>query len=364
MFMTVLWYVLLGFLALKLAGLLVNLWQFPVLSLAAQTGMAHRHSGRVSLLVPARDEAETLPLTLPGLLAQPADEILVLDDGSRDGTLEVAQALAATDLRVRLLRGAPLPDGWIGKNWACQQLAEAASGEVLVFTDADVLWRPGALPALVSEMARQKAAAFSVFPRQQTETLGERVLLPLIDDMLLSFLPFVLLRLPAPSAAVANGQVFAFQRSAYQRLGGHRAVKGEILEDIRLARRVRRAGLQLGLALGGKLIAVRMYRGYGALVQGFAKSLLAAHGESRGFLIATALGHLLVYTLPPILAFTAPRWGVPVALAFAERGLVNLKTGRGAYWEALLMPLAPLLALPICLRALRPRRVWKGRAYP
>lgn len=357
--MTGLWWLVLGFLTLKLIGLLVNLWQFPVLT----AGTVEGNLKRVSLLVPARNEAETLLHTLPGLLAQSADEILLLDDGSEDGTLEVARRLANTDPRVGLLCGAPLPSGWIGKNWACQQLAAAASGEVLVFTDADVIWQPGALAALVSEMERQQAVAFSIFPRQRTVTLGERTLLPLIDDVLLSFLPFALLRLPVPEAAAANGQVFAFRRSAYERLGGHRAVKGEILEDIRLAQRVRRAGLHLSLALGGELIAVRMYQSYAALVQGFAKSLLAAHNESRGFLVVTALWHLLAYTMPVLLLFIEPRWGMLVALAFLERGLVNFKTGRGAYWEVLLMPLAPLLALPIYVRALGPQRVWKGRVY-
>lgn len=359
MVLMALWWLVLGFLLLKLIGLLINLRQFPVL----KEGSAVKQPERVSLLVPVRNETKTLPHTLPGLLAQPADEILLLDDGSEDGTLEVARCLAGTDPRVRLLQGAPLPEGWVGKNWACQQLADAASGELMVFADADVLWQPGALAALLDELERQEAAALSVFPRQCTKTLGERTLLPLIDDVLLSFLPFGLLRLPVPSAAVANGQVFAFRRSAYGALGGHRAVQGEILEDIRLAQHIRRSRLPLGLALGGELIAVRMYRGYSELVRGLAKSLLAAHNESRILLVATALWHLLAYTLPVVLMFVEPRWGVLVALAFVERGLVNFKTGRGAYWEVLLMPLAPLLALPIYRRAWKPQRNWKGRVY-
>lgn len=357
--MDALWLMVLGFLALKLSGALFNFWRFPVLRAAGSSPAPVR----VSLLVPARNEEATLPETLPGLLDQPAQEVLLLDDASEDRTRQVAQALAEREPRLRVLPGAPLPEGWVGKTWACQQLAAAATGDVLVFTDADVFWRPGALGALLGEMARQEAEAFSVFPRQYTGTLVERTLLPLIDDVLLTLFPFALLRRPLPSAAVANGQVFAFRRRAYCALGGHASVKGELLEDIRLAQRVRRLGLQLGLALGGGLIGVRMYRSYGGLLQGLSKSLLAAHNGSRLFLVASGLWHLLAYTLPVVLLPLEPRWGLLVALAFAERGLVNLKTGRGAYWEALLMPLAPLLAWPVLLRALKRERLWKGRRY-
>lgn len=354
-----LWFTILTFLLLKLAGLLYNLRAFPVL----QSSTAARHPERISLLVPARNEADNLPETLPGFLDQPAHEILLLDDNSEDNTLNIACNLAESNPRLRVLSGSPLPNGWIGKNWACHQLAEAATGSVLIFTDADVNWEPGALDALMQEMTRQQAEAFSVFPRQQTETTTQRTLLPLIDNVLLSFLPFILLRLPAPSAAVANGQVFAFRRSTYDSLDGHRSVKSEILEDIRLAQRVRRKKFQLGLALGGELISVRMYRKDSQLVQGLAKSLLAAHGNSRLFMLIAASWHLLAYTLPVLLLPFSAHWALLVLLAFAERGLVNFKTGRQNYTEMLLMPLAPLLALPVYLSALSKQPVWKGRRY-
>lgn len=358
-FLNILWFTVLAFLLIKLAGLTYNLRFFPVLA----NSKVVKQPERVSLLVPARNEAGNLPETLPGFLAQSATEILLLDDNSEDDTLSFAQALAESDPRLRVLRGSPLPAGWVGKNWACQQLADAATGSVLIFTDADVHWKPGALDALLAEMTLQQADAFSVFPRQQAETLTQRALLPLIDDVLLAFLPFALLRLPAPSAAVANGQVFAFRGTAYDSLGGHRSVKNEILEDIRLAQRVRREGFQLGLALGGEFIAVRMYRNHSQLVQGLAKSLLAAHGNSRVFMMIAAVWHMLAYSLPMLLLPFGTHWGLLVALAFAERALVNFKTGRHTYSEVLLMPLAPLLALPVYLRALGKQQVWKGREY-
>lgn len=373
----VLWSLVVGFLTVKLVGLAINLPLFPRLSLAGEGGQlasgrterrdegaADERLGSVSILLPVRDEAHNLARTLPKTLAQRVGEIVVLNDGSVDDTAEVVRCEAAGDGRVRLLEGEPLPDGWIGKNWACHQLARAATGDRLVFLDADVHLAPGAIAALVTEMDRQRADAFSVFPRQLTGTLGERALLPLVDDVLLSFLPFPLLSTPrAVAAAAANGQAFAFRRASYEAFGGHAAVAGEILEDVLLARHVRRSGHVLGLALGGDAIAVRMYRSYPEMVRGLAKSLLAAHGDVRALLVVAAAWHVVVYTLPAVLVAFDVRWAVPFSAALLERVLVNAKTGRGAPWEALLMPLAPLLALPVHVRALSPRRVWKGRSY-
>ena len=184
------------------------------------------------------------------------------------------------DPRVRLVRGRPRPPGWIGKNWACHQLAEAATGDLLVFCDADVVLAPGALEAVWAHQHRQRAEVFSVFPRQEARGLGERMVVPLIDENLLAFLPHQLLDAPVPAAAVANGQLLAFLRPAYHVVGGHEAVASEIVEDLALGRRARRVGLKLGLSLGGDLVGVRMYDGYASVVAGMGKSMRAAHGAN------------------------------------------------------------------------------------
>jgi len=340
----------------KTAGLIFNLRDFPVLRRGFRPGRP-----RTSLLVPARDEAARLPRVLPGLLAQPADEVLILDDGSTDGT---AGAVASFhDRRLRLLRGEPRPDGWIGKNWACHQLAAAATGELLVFCDADVILRPQALNAVWAEMARQRADVFSVFPRQITGTVGERLLVPLIDETLLSFLPHRLLDLPVPSAATANGQLIAFDRTAYAALGGHAAIHDRIVEDVALARRSRRLGFRLGLALGGDLVQARMYGGYQSTVAGLGKSLRAAHFDSGAVLAASAAFHLAAYTMPWVLWNRGPAWRTAAVLGVAERVLTNAKTGRGAYAEAALVPVTALAALPVYAVAARRRARWKGRVY-
>jgi cellulose synthase/poly-beta-1,6-N-acetylglucosamine synthase-like glycosyltransferase len=356
-----------AFLLLKISVLLVNMAQFPVLRPAgarSRRDPAGPPPGAVSLLVPMRDEAGGLPSTVPGLLRQHAGELILLDDESSDGSGPLAKELLASRPGTRVLHGTPAPPGWTGKSWACHQLAAQAAGSLLVFCDADVLLADGALDAAVTQMRAQRADVFSVFPRQVTATLGEHLITPLIDDVLLCFLPFGLLSADVPSAATASGALLVFTRQAYGAVGGFAAVRGEITEDLAIARRTRAAGLKLGLALGGGLVSTRMYNGYRAVVAGMGRGLLSAAGGSRGRLVAGTGWHLLAYTLPCVLAVRQRPWAFPVLLGMTERALVELKTGRREWWQAVLPPLSPLAALPIVVRALRGTQRWKGRVYP
>ena len=398
--MTLLFRAVLGFLLLKLATLLVNLAWFPVLGMrdvhAERRGGLHRTrrpqdsrpqdsrpqgsrpqgsrpqpgAPRVSLLIPMRDEAATLAGHLPAMLAQSGvSELIVLDDQSSDGSAELAASILAHSSvagagTARLVRGRPPPPGWVGKNWACAQLAGAASGELLVFCDADVLLAPGAVEAVLHAMAEQRADVFSVFPRQLTGSLGEALLTPLIDDVLLCFLPFGLLSVDVPAAATANVSVLALNRRALAELAGFAAVRSEIVEDVAIARRARRAGLTLGLALGGDLVRTRMYTGYREAVAGLGRGLLGVTGGSRVRLVAAAGWHLAVYTLPLVAAIGRRRWLAPLGLGLAERLLVGLKCHPRTAWQAILTPLCPIAFIPVASQAMRRRQHWKGRSYP
>lgn len=341
-----------GVLAVKLVTLVINSFTFPHLQKGRRTGRE-----RVSVLIPARNEEANLARYLPGLLAQGASEVIVLDDQSSDRTSVVARAAGAT-----VINGTALPAGWRGKNWACHQLAQAASGDVLVFTDADVMWREGALHAVLRQLESSGAGLLSVFPRQHNETVGERLLTPLVDDVLLSLFPVPLLKVPSAAASAANGQVMAFTREAYGRSGGHAGVRGELLEDVKLGRNVKGSGERLALALGGDLIGVRMYRSYPESVAGFAKSMPGFHGNSRAVLLGSWLLTFVTYTLPLF-----QRQGRPLlAAALLEGLLVRRITGRTTpadLLEVLLTPFVPLMALPVYRRALSREIEWKGRQY-
>jgi len=351
-------YGVLAWLGLKLLVLLLNMLFFPVLKREKLGGPRPT----VSLLVPARNEAHNLAETLPGFLLQGVQEILILDDHSSDATARVVEQFSRQDVRVRLIPGLPKPEGWIGKTWACHQLAQAAQGEVLIFTDADVHWRKCGVRAVLAHMQRSGAGLVSVYPRQMTRSLVERVLLPLIDDVLLCYLPYPLLKTPFLSASAANGQVMAFTRRAYLASGGHAAVRGEVLEDVRLAQKTKAAGQRLALALGGSLVAVRMYRSFAEIVEGLGKNLIEFHGRSRLLLALSYVGHLLAYTLCWPLALLEPGWLLVGGMGLLERLLLNLKTRR-EWWEFLLVPLAPPLSTPIYLRSGQKRYTWKGREY-
>ncbi|TKV59264.1 glycosyltransferase [Nakamurella flava] len=351
----------LAFLATKLGVLLANCALFPTLRPAGT--VPHRRP-RVALLVPLRNEAKRLPATLPGFLAAGADEVVFLDDESTDGCADLVRQhpRRADEPPVRVITSAPRPDGWLGKTWACQQLAATTTAERLVFVDADVHLAPGAVTAIVDEMDRQDAEVFSVFSRHLTGTWAERLLTPLIVDVVLCFLPFPALRTPVRAAATAHGAVLAFTRPAYDAVGGFAAVRAEVVEDIALARRTRRRGRRLGLALGGPVAQIRMYRGAREVLVGLSRGLVPVAGGSRVAVVAGWAAHVAVYTVPTALLLRRPRrWWPAVAMAVAERALVEAKTGGRDWAAALATPVVPLAAAPIVARSLRREQTWKGR---
>ena len=203
-----------------MAGIaIVNTLLFPRLGRAGHPDT----QPKVSILIPARNEAAVIGRTLRSLLVQSYRnfEIIVLDDQSTDDTADIVRNLAKDSPRLRLIKGRPLPAGWLGKNWACQQLAGAAEGEWLIFSDADVTWRPDALSDLVAEMSRTHADLLTVWPTQWTETWAERLTVPLMALVVLGYLPLPLVHhTPWASFAAANGQLLAFRRKAYQAVGG------------------------------------------------------------------------------------------------------------------------------------------------
>ncbi len=324
---------------------------------------------RVSLLVPARNEATNLAETLPMLLATeyPDLEILVLDDGSTDSTARVVRSFMAGDTRLRLLAGLPLPPGWLGKNWACHQLAEAATGEVLVFCDADVSAGSGAVRQTVVAMQAHSAGAVTVLPRHQLDGWIQRAVVPLITQMpALMLLPFSLVaRHPARSLVIGNGQWLAFTRESYGASGGHAAVRAEVVEDVALARRVKCAGYRLVPMVSTSELTVSMYRDAAALREGFAKNLYALAGGHPASFTPVLLGFCLVAIYPWIgAALGAPGAVLPLALLLTIRlvGILILRQGIGSL---ILHPAGSALCVAIALESFiatqRRTLQWKGR---
>ncbi|MFK7805463.1 MAG: glycosyltransferase family 2 protein [Anaerolineae bacterium] len=330
---------------------------------------------RLSILIPARNEAAVIGRTVRQLLSQTDHhfELIVLDDGSKDGTTDAALEAADGDIRLKIVQGEPLPAGWLGKNWACQQLAEhaAASSQMLLFTDADVTWSAEALTALVSEFQRSEAAMLSVWPTQHTHTWAEKLIVPLMKFSILSYLPLIgVHHLPLPAFAAANGQCILFKRHIYEHIGGHATVADQIIEDVALARATKLFGFNLRLVDGGGLIGCRMYSNWREAAAGFGKNILAGHGNSVPFLIFSTFFHWMVFAVPFIwLTVSASSLAAGlVVLILLLRVSIDLFVGVRpslALLQAVLMPISVLLMTLIALKALRwhfgAGPEWKGR---
>lgn len=285
---------------------------------AAGDGDKARRS--VSVLIPARDEQHNIGAALDSVLLDDGDdvEVIVLDDDSSDSTAAVVERYAACDARVRLLRGAPLQPGVWGKPIACARLAEAARGDDLVFMDADVRLEPGALRRASAARRRAGAALLSGVPRQIMLGFGERLIVPLIQFVLLGFLPIAAMRRSMhPGFGVACGQLMIVARDAYFAAGGHRAVADKVHDGMALARSLRRAGFRTDLADFTAVARCRMYRSWREVVLGFAKNAHEGLGSPRGIVPWTLLllGGQTAWLLLLPLAIRGEGVLVPVALA-------------------------------------------------
>jgi len=327
--------------------------------------------GKVSVLLPLRDEAHRVVPCLRALLGQagaPGLEIVVLDDRSIDGTADVVRAIAAGDPRVRLVTGVEPPPGWLGKPHACHQLAGHAdpASDVLVFVDADVVLAPHAVAASVALLDESGLDLVSPYPRQVTETAGERLVQPLLQWSWLTFLPLRLAeRSPRPSLAVANGQLLVVRRTAYEKAGGHAAVRDAVIEDVELLRAVKRAGGTGGVVDGTDLATCRMYQGWDELRDGYGKSLWAAFGSPAG--AAATVGLLgALYVLPAVAALRGSRLGLAgYAAGVAGRAISARATGGRIWPDAFAHPLSVAALGWLTARSWRLRRrnelTWKGR---
>ena len=325
---------------------------------------------RVSVLLPARDEAPQVGECLTSLLDQiavPDLEILVLDDGSTDGTAAAARAAAGADPRVRIITGADPPVGWLGKPHACEQLAAAATGSVLVFIDADVRLAPQAVAAAVDLLRATSLDLVSPYPRQVAESPGERLVQPLLQWSWLTTLPLRLAeRDPRPSLSAANGQFLVVDAATYRRAGGHAAVRDQVLDDVALLRAVKQVGGHGGVVDGTAVAVCRMYRDWPTLRDGYSKSLWAAFGSPAAS-AAVGSGLAVLYVVPPLAALA----GSPVGLAgygaaVLGRYLVAERTGGRSLPDAFFHPVSVATALWLLARSWRERRAgrltWKGRS--
>lgn len=334
---------------------------------------------RVSILIPARNESETIGRCIASLLAQDYSdfEVLVLDDHSEDGTGRVLAEFA--DPRLRVLNGKPLPDGWTGKTWACQQLADAATGELLLFTDADTVFRADTVTQTVYAMAQTGADLITALIRNYVPTLGEKTTVPFLFWSIISILPLgIAYRWRTSQALVAaNGKFMLFRKLSYQLIGGHKEVRTEAAEDIALARRIKKAGMRWRMIDASDCVSTRMYEGLISELKGFSKNFFAIF-DYRLIPALFVWCWMLLITWHPLLEvgigvsradFNGQFYAavVTVLLAVIIWTIVALKTklpSKIILFYPLTMTIASGLGFASILLTILGKTSWKGRMLP
>jgi chlorobactene glucosyltransferase len=341
-------YIYVGLVSFCLAALMINL----ILNLRSlhrldhEKGMLPSPLPLISVLIPARNEESNIGACLESLQRQdyPDYEILVLDDDSSDNTSAIVEEIAASDPRVRLLRGSPLPEGWAGKTFACHQLASQARGSWLLFTDADTVHSPSVLRDALAYAHNHSLSLLSGLPLQRTVSLSQKVVIPALYFVILSCFPLWWLQgSKKPKPGLAIGQFLFVSASDYHEIGGHEAVKSRIIEDVCLGFEMVRHGKRQGVvdlshAVSTEMCADRTYRGVGELWQGFTKFTYSVSCFSTLGLVLLILGGIALFLGPFILiawqistSLTALHWfAIIVADALAilmMRALIDHRFG-------------------------------------
>jgi chlorobactene glucosyltransferase len=340
----------------------------------------------VSVVVPARNEAVNISACVTSLLntQYPNLEIVVVDDGSTDGTGDIVRILAEhAGGRLQLVEGAPLPQGWLGKPWACWQGFSRTQGELVLFTDADTRHDDALLGHAVSALEGSGAAMVTVLPRQLMISFWERLILPHVFTVL--FMRYHDLarvnRSRNPADVIANGQFILVRRADYLAIGGHEALRREVVEDQRLAQLLVRSGRRMFAAHAHDIMDTRMYRDLPGIVEGWSKNLALGSRAAAPSWISPAIPWLiaayvlLAWVFPPA-ALVAGTFTGAVTGAFLAWSIMATAAGL-LFWAVMLLwmrvppvyavgyPLGALMTAWLFVRsAVRGNRVaWKGRQY-
>jgi len=326
----------------------------------------------VSAIVPARNEEACLGACLESLVAQTgvSSEIIVVNDASTDRTREIAQSFP----RVRVVDAGPPPSGWTGKNNAMAAGARVAGGEWLLFTDADTVHRPGSMARAVAEAKQHGAALLSYSPEQEVHGFWEKAVMPVIFAELAATYRPSLVSDPRSPAAAANGQYILITRQAYDVIGGHGAVRNNLLEDVALAKAVKASGRRIFFRFGGDAVRTRMYRNFAQLREGWTKNLallfpspvrLAVLRVTEFLLIAGGLAAAVTATMR---SHHKPAAVAAIVVLAVYDLLLNRVRKAHFSWQANALSPAglPLFAYLLLQSRISHRRGsvrWKGRTY-
>ena len=365
--MEIILYIAIGILFMVLSTTLFNFFTAPRIARAPNL----KSTPKVSVLIPARNEEQHIGKSLDGLLKQDYLnlEIIVLNDHSEDNTLKIIQDYQKSDNRIKHIEGKDLPEGWTGKNWACHQLSQVATGDIFIFTDADNRHAPFAVKNTVAHIQKLKLGLISAFPQQWTVTLAEKMIVPIMDIFVYGTLPlWATYYLPFPSMAAANGQWIAFTKEAYQQLGGHEIVKNELVEDTFLARLAKKKKIKTLTTAGTDAVFSRMYQNATEVWHGFSKNFYGLAGYNNIVFFGIIFSMLIAFVSPYFLwTVSSVRTLAIVAIGMnlLIRVLISNKYKHPFWVSVILHPISMLYAVIIGLNSFwsinQGTIQWKGR---
>ena len=360
--MEILLYITVAFLLLRFAVVFVN----SITSTKLEPAWTDDKE-QISILIPARNEEANLGELLSDIYAQDYCnyEVIILDDFSADNTGLIAMEFAKAHPSFRLIKGSELPEGWLGKSWACHQLAQEAKGKYFLFLDADVRIKGFLLSSALEKMKRSQLALLSLFPRQEMMSTGEWLVVPIMHYLLLSLLPLKLIELfKHPSLAAANGQFMLFKAEEYRLYQWHGKVKNEVTEDIEIMKEVKRSGYRGATLLENNFIRCRMYHSLKEGVHGFSKNLLPGFGGS----IVGLLLFLYLTEFSYVLFLCTADWQLFIWCCFIVillRSMISAISGQNPLFNVVLhipqMMVMIYISILSIIGKFRKTIVWKGR---
>ncbi len=323
----------------------------------------------LSLLIPARNEEKNIRRLLRELQNQPYQniEVIVYDDESTDNTYNLAREIEEEDQRFRVLKGTPLPKNWLGKNYACFQLANFSKGDYLLFLDADVSVSGKILQNILALSISKNLDLISIFPKQHIHTVGEKLTVPLMNWILLSLLPLFLVRKCSWSSfSAANGQFMLFRAESYKAHQWHSIVRNNRTEDITILRWMKKLNYRVLTLLGDERISCRMYDNYKQGIAGFSKNVASFFGESilamLLFTISTIGGFFIV-----LIYLSVIYWITYLVLSVLIHILIAVKSKQPVPDNLVFLIPRQLSFLLIVLTSLynkiTRKGTWKGRSY-
>lgn len=368
------------FISVFLTGILfIVLWNMWVFRKLNYKQLPANKLPFISVLIPARNEERSIRKCVESLLMQDYKdfEVIVLNDNSEDKTLEILKEMQVNHPKLHVINGKVLEDGWTGKNFACHQLYSQSKGEYVLFSDADTVHFNNSLRNAVTRAVNRNADLYSLIPSMTLETFAEKFIMPGIHFTSFTLLPYYLAEnLKSPAFAMGLGPFMLFKRDAYEKIGGHESVKSQIVEDVALAKSIKKHGLKVVVNKGLDILSCRMYHSFSEIWEGFSKNIFPGMNYNSFLLFTVFTVYLLLFFVPFVgLAISVVaanellmyNFLYQSVLVLLMRVLINTSFKLG-HVSTLLHPVGIFIISMIGFNSWRWNKlgkgsVWKGRTY-